>query len=312
MKTIGVDIGGTNIEVGLVDQKHKVSARAKGTTPSAGPEEFVKLISKLVDKVGGEPAALGVGVPGVISDNVLVKAPNLPGWSEKTDFRGMLAKKLGVPVGLGNDVDVGLLGEWVAGAAKGGDYVLGVWMGTGVGGSLILDGRPYHGASGGAGEFGHLIVHHDGALCTCGRRGCVEGYGGRRAMERTIEHRIAAGFETTIDDIRKKKGKGHFTSGVWQEALESKDPLATAMFRDAVTAVGVGVASAINLLDLDHVVIGGGFAEKLGTGLTAAIEEVARPLMLRPSLDLTVVPAKLGDDSGVVGAAALAKSIIVR
>lgn len=312
MKTIGVDIGGTNIEVGLVDEKHKVSARAKDTTPSAGPKDFVELIAKLVDKVGGEPAALGVGVPGVISDSVIVKAPNLPGWSEKTDFRGMLEKKLGIPVGLGNDVDVGLLGEWVAGAAKGGDYVLGVWMGTGIGGSLILDGRPYHGVSGGAGEFGHVIVHHDGALCTCGRRGCVEGYGGRRAMERTIEARIAAGFETTIDDIRQKKHKGHFTSGVWQEALESNDPLATAMFRDAVTAVGVGVASAINLLDLDRVVIGGGFAEKLGTDLTAAIEEVARPLMLRPSPNLSVVPAKLGDDSGVVGAATLAKSVIVR
>lgn len=106
MHTIGVDIGGTNIEVGLVDQKHKVSARAKDTTPSAGPAEFVKLISKLVKEVGGEPAALGVGVPGVISNDVLVKAPNLPGWSEKTDFKGMLEKKLGVPVGLGNDVDV--------------------------------------------------------------------------------------------------------------------------------------------------------------------------------------------------------------
>lgn len=311
MKTIGVDIGGTNIEVGLVDKKHKVAKRAKDATPSAKPKEFVELIAELVEKVGGEPAGVGVGVPGVVNDGVLVKAPNLPGWSAKTDFRGMLEKRLGVPVALGNDVDVGLLGEWVAGAAEGEQHVLGVWMGTGIGGSLVLDGRPYHGAGGGAGEFGHVIVHHEGALCTCGRRGCVEGYGGRRAMERTIEERMAAGFETSIEKIRKDKGKGHFTSGVWEEALESKDPLATSMFEEAVTAVGVGVASAVNLLDLDLIVVGGGFAEKLGTDLTKSIEGVARPLMLRPSENLRIVPAKLGDDSGVVGAAALVRSAIV-
>ena len=144
----GVDAGGTNIEVGLVDDDHVVHGRAKAPTPDGGPHAVVSTIADLVDSLNAEPIALGVGVPGVVHEGQVLTVPNLQGWDKPVDLGAALAERLGVPVAMGNDANVGLLGEWLAGAAKGARNVLGVWMGTGIGGGLILDGRPYGGSRG--------------------------------------------------------------------------------------------------------------------------------------------------------------------
>jgi len=308
---VGVDVGGTNIEVGLVDAQHRVQARAKGATPVDGPEAVLTAIGELVAALGAEPLSVGVGIPGVVHDGQVLTVPNLSGWHDPFDLVGELTGRLGLPVTLGNDADVGLLGEWLAGSAVGARDVLGLWMGTGVGGSLILDGRPYHGVRGAAGEIGHVVVQAGGALCTCGRRGCAEAYAGRRSMQGVASAMVEAGWQTSLFEIQEQEHKPKLTSSVWARALEAGDELAGKLFDTAVESLGVAVGSAVNLLDLDTVIVGGGLAEKLGQPLADRIAGAAAPWMLQPSPDLQFTVSALGDDAGVVGAAVLSRAALL-
>ena len=311
MIVAGVDVGGTNIEVGLVQPDHEVVARAKRDTPRGGPEAVMDTIVELIESFDEAPAAVGAGIPGVVFEGEVLSVPNLENWIRQVDVGGELERRLEVPVAVGNDANVGLLGEWVAGAAQDVDDVLGVWMGTGIGGGLILDGRPFGGSRGSAGELGHVIVRADGALCACGRRGCVEAYAGRASMAATAEAMVDAGRATSLFDIRDDEGKAGLTSRVWARALDEGDELAVELFDTAIETLGLGVASVVNILDVELVVIGGGLAEKLGQDLADRIGAAAEPWMLRPSPELAWVPAALGDDSGVVGAAALARAALL-
>lgn len=307
----GVDVGGTNVEVGLVDDAHKVHARAKASTPQGGPSDVLDTIAELVSSLGRDCIAVGVGIPGVVHEGQVLTVPNLPKWSGPVDLIGPLSDRLGVPVALGNDANVGLLGEWLDGAARGARNVLGLWMGTGIGGGLILDGRPFTGSRGGAGEIGHVVVQAGGALCTCGRRGCAEAYAGRRSMAGAAATMFDAGWPTRLFEIRDEEGKSALTSKVWSTALEQGDELAVRLFDAAIETLGIATGSAINLLDLDLVVVGGGLAEKLGQELVDRIAAAAAPWMLQPSPDLSFVVSALADDAGVVGAASLARALIV-
>lgn len=304
----GVDVGGTNIEVGLTDDAHEVHGRAKAPTPTGGPDAVLDTIADLVQSLGAEPIALGVGIPGVVHDGQVLTVPNLANWNETFDLVEALQRRIDLPVALGNDANVGLLGEWLNGAARGARHVLGLWMGTGVGGGLILDGRPYNGSRGAAGEIGHVVVRAGGALCSCGRRGCAEAYAGRRSMRGAASTMVEAGWMTSLFDIRDEEDKTSLTSKVWAKALADADDLATRLFDTAIETLGIAVGSAINLLDLDRVVIGGGLAEKLGSDLADRIADAARPWMLQPSPELRFVVSELEDDAGVVGAAALARA----
>lgn len=310
MQVAGVDIGGTNVKVALVDGDHAVSSTAKVPTPTDGPDAVIEVVAGLVADLDGSPSAVGVGIPGPVDDGVVSHPPNLAGWEDPVDVGGMLSDALDLPVALGNDVNVAVLGEWTAGAGTGARHLLGVWMGTGVGGGLILDGRPYSGATGGAGEFGHMIVRAGGAQCGCGRRGCVEAYAGRARMEAFAVRAASKGFDTELLDIRDGKDKDRMTSSVWAKALKEEDPLATRVFGEAVDAVAIGIASAINLLDLDRIVLGGGLAEKLGDDLVARIETAIEPHVFLPG-DRQVAVAELGDDAGMVGAAALGRATML-
>lgn len=310
-RVAGVDIGGTNITAAAVSPGHEVGDRRKRATPTDGPEAVVDAVVALVDDLDERPDAVGVGMPGPVDHGVVRRPPNLQGWPEHVDVRQQLADALGMPVAVGNDANVGALGEWVAGAGSGARHLLGVWMGTGVGGGLVLDGRPYTGATGAAGEFGHMIVRAGGAQCGCGRRGCIEAYAGRASMEDFVERAVAGGFETSLHAIRDDKGKDRMTSSVWDKALDDGDELATRVFNEAVEAVAIGVASVINLLDLDRIVIGGGIAEKLGSALAEDVERAVQPHVFVPSSARTFVVAELGDDAGIVGAAALGRSALI-
>ncbi len=311
MIVAGVDVGGTNIEVGIVDEDHHVIERAKLDTPSQGPDSVITVIVELVQSLSEPPIAVGVGIPGVVHDGEVLTVPNLENWADQVDLGAELQRRLGVPVALGNDVNVGLLGEWLAGAAHRVGNVLGVWMGTGIGGALILDGRPFNGSRGAAGELGHVIVRPGGALCSCGRRGCVEAYAGRRSMAAIAAAMVDAGRQTSLFSIRDDAGKQKLTSKVWARALDESDELTEQLFDMAVETLGIGVASVINMVDVELVVIGGGLAEKLGQSLADRIQAAAAPWMLRPNPDLAWVPAALGDDSGVVGAASLARAAVI-
>lgn len=311
MIVAGVDIGGTNIEVGLVDGDHRVIDRAKANTPTNGPDAVVDTILSLIASLDEEPSAIGIGVPGVVNGGEILTVPNLRNWTDDVDLIGAIESRLDIPVVLGNDVNVGLLGEFVDGAAAGFDNVLGVWMGTGIGGALVLDGRPFDGSRGAAGEIGHIVVRPGGALCSCGRRGCVEAYAGRRQMASIARAMVDAGRTTSLFDIQEEEGKSKPTSKVWARALDEGDELARQLFDMAIETLGIGVASVVNMLDVERVVIGGGLAEKLGQELADRIADATEPWMLRPNPELSWVPAALGDDSGVVGAAALARASVI-
>lgn len=305
----GVDIGGTNIAVALVDENGAVVERGRRKTPRKGPERVVRAIAELLGGLDGRVTAVGVGSPGLVRDGVVMFAPNLEGWSQPVPLEEMVGEAVGVPVVVDNDANVGALGEWAGGAGRGARHLLGVWLGTGVGGGLVLDGKPYRGAFGGAGELGHMIVQRGGALCGCGRRGCVEAYAGRAALEAAAAASLEAGRPTALADIQERRGKKRMTAAVWAEALAEGDALASRLLGDAVEALGCGIASAINLLDLDTVVIGGGLADKLGQTLVDQVEAATSPRVLLPG-DRRFALAELGDDAGVIGAAALARDLL--
>lgn len=306
MTTVGVDLGGTKIALAVVDADHRVLARHRVPTPE-GPDAVLAAVATGVRRLAERPDAVGVGLPGPVSEGVVMTAPNLVGFTEPVPVAQRLRDALGVPVTVENDATAGVVGEWVAGAGRGSRFVLGVWLGTGVGGGLVLEGRPYRGAVGGAGEFGHMCVRQFGALCGCGRRGCVEAYAGRASMERAVAVAVAAGRSSRLYALRDEKGRERLTSGVWAKALAEGDPLTVAVLDDAVSALGAGVGAAVNLLDLDRIVVGGGLAEKLGADLVDRIAAATRPYLLVPGAARRFVLAELGDDAGVVGAAALAR-----
>lgn len=312
MLIAGIDVGGTNIGVGLVDDDHAVLERGKKDTPQSSPQAITDTIIKLIDGLSEKPDAIGLGIPGVIHENRVLEVPNLAGWDESFDLVGQVEKHFGVPIALGNDANVGVIGEWVAGSAEGCDNVLGVWMGTGIGGGLILEGRPFYGSRGSAGEIGHVVTNKGGALCTCGQRGHIEAYAGRRSMEAAARSMMDSGRDTDLFKIQEEEGKKKLTSKVWARALDEGDELATELFDTAIDVLAVGVASLVNMLDVQRVVIGGGMAEKLGQDLADRIDRQSRPAMLHPNPDLDFVVAKLGDDSGLVGAAELARAQLIQ
>ncbi|WP_354531429.1 ROK family protein [Nakamurella sp. UYEF19] len=157
----------------------------------------------------------------------------------------------------------------------------------------------------------HVIIRQGGALCTCGRRGCAEAYAGRRSMRGIVTAMVDAGRETSLLQIRDDEQKETLTSKVWARALDEGDELAGELFDTAIETLGVAVGSVVNLLDLEMVVIGGGLAEKLGSKLADRIAEAAAPWMLQPNPELKFVVSELGDDAGVVGAAALGRALVI-
>ncbi len=307
MLVAGVDVGGTNIGVGLVDEDHTVVGRSKEDTPTS-VAELVAQVERLVLALPDHAEAVGIGIPGIIHDGRVVQAPNLAGWTARTDVAGQLQERLHLPVTLVNDAQCGLIGEWVAGAGRGSDHCFGVWLGTGVGAGLVLDGSPYAGVGGGSGEFGHLVVRPGGARCGCGRRGCIEAYAGRRMMTESARAMQAAGRRTSLFEHQQAKGKAKATSGVWAAALDDGDEVVVELLDDAVEVLGIGVANVCNLLDLDRVVLGGGMAQKLGSRFADRVAAAARPHSVRPGGAGLVVVAQLGDDSGLVGAAEVVRA----
>jgi glucokinase len=254
------------------------------------------------DSLGG----IGVGSPGDVdaATGEVARARNLPGWEQAFPLAARLSEALGAPVRVGNDVDVATNAEFKLGAGKPYGSLLGIFWGTGVGGGLVLDGKRWLGR-GAAGEVGHMVVRQGGRRCPCGRRGCMEAYAGRAAMESKARRDYADGEKTDLFEIMKKRGRDRLTSSVWERALRHGDSLAERLIDDAVKALGAGIASAVNLLDVEAVVIGGGLGVRLGEPYVERIRErMGRHLFLDdqpPAVEL----AALGDFGGAIGASLL-------
>jgi len=313
----GLDLGGTKIQAVVIDQHGRVKGAARRPTPTAGtPKDVVRELAQAVEDAtadaGTDPsqlAGIGLGSPGDVDDRAgtVTSAKNLPGWGNSYDVRGTLGKQLGgLDVRLGNDVDVATVAEFELGAAQEYDSVLGVFWGTGVGGGVILDGKLWHGRAS-AGEIGHMVVKIDGARCPCGRRGCMEAYAGRGAMEARARKLHADGTKTDLFKIMERRGRDRLTSGVFQRAIDAGDQVAINLVERAIEAIGAAVASAVNLLDVEAVIVGGGLGVRLGEPYAGRIAEAMQPHLFTDYRPPAVRVAALGDLGGAIGAALLVR-----
>jgi glucokinase len=310
----GIDLGGTKIQTAVVEADGTLRGEARRETPTeGGPADVAKAIEDAMREAAAAAAVkpeelrgIGVGSPGDADGKtgVVSGARNLPGWDGSFPLGEALSKALGTKVRVGNDVQVAVEGEYALGAGKGLDSLLGVWWGTGVGGGIIIDGKPWLGR-GAAAEIGHMVVKRNGARCPCGRRGCMEAYAGRAAMEAKARRDLAKGVETDLFHVMKKRGKDRLTSSVWEHALREGDALTESLLRRAVRYLGTGIASAQNLLDVEAVVIGGGLGGRFGDRFMDDLEgEMHKHLFVSDDPPQMKV-AELGDLGGAIGASLL-------
>lgn len=313
----GVDLGGTKIEAVVVDPRHNLLGAARRPTPTSGgpgdvAEAIVEAVREAAQAAGLEPSALrgvGVGSPGVIdtATGAVTSARNLPDWKGTFQLGSTLAGELRTQVFVGNDVQVATEAEFHLGAGEPYQSLLGVFWGTGVGGGLVLGGKPWVGR-GGAGEIGHIVVKLGGARCPCGRRGCMEAYAGRAAMEARARRRAKKGVKTDLFALMEERGRTRLTSSVWAHALEAGDKLARQIMEEAVEALGAGIASALNVLDVEAVILGGGLGVRFGEPMAKRITAAMLPHLFHDERPPDVRVASLGDLGGAIGAALLAGS----
>lgn len=311
MVTVGLDLGGTNVHALVLGDDDEVRGTAKLRTPRTGDRTSVidvlgAAVHSVCDRGGvglDEVDGIGIGTPGVVIDGTVGGAANVPGFLERFALADLFEQTIDRPVRVVNDVTAAAMAEQRLGAGRGVEDVLAVFVGTGVGGGLVLGGRPYLGAAGGAGEFGHMIVKDGGAVCPCGRRGCVEAYAGRRAMTMAARRASVDGRPTVLFDVQEELGKQVATSGVFREALARGDELVADLLDAAVWALSAGIASAVNLLDVDRVVLGGGLADKLGERFRLRIDSATQPLLFLQPPRVRVAAGALGDEAGAIGAA---------
>lgn len=319
-KFAGIDLGGTKIQTAVIEaDDHTVLGASRRPTPlTGGPPAIAQGMVDAVREAAvearvelGELLGVGVGSPGVVDAQAgtVSSAMNLDGWSGTFALRDTLQEALGAPVAIGNDVDLATRAEYEIGAAKDAPSLLGVFWGTGVGGGIILPSGQWVGR-GSAGEIGHMVVKQDGHRCPCGRRGCLEAYAGRGAMQARAQARMKDGEKTVLFEIMKEKGRDRLTSGIWERALRRDDALARDLLEDAVAALGAGVASAVNLLDPHAVVIGGGLGLRLGEPWLEKLRAAMLPHLFVDDDPPPVVLAALGDLGGAHGGALLAEGLV--
>lgn len=309
---VGVDLGGTNIQAGLVTANNQVVGRAKVKTKAETGKDGVfkrvaRVIADLVDQENvswDQVVGIGIGAPGTcnIETGVVTNAVNLC-W-DRFPLGDSLKSEFKRPVVVDNDVNVGTWGEVIAGAAKGQQDVLGVFVGTGIGGGLVLGGRLYRGPAMTAGEIGQTILMPDGIL---GRR-TLENFASRTSVVNLIRELILSNHKTIVSELVEGDLE-RVRSKVLAEALREKDELVTEVVRHSAGYVGIVIANMVTMLSLPCVVLGGGLVEALGEPyvkwIRSAFAEAVHPKELT---DCKILQGKLLDDAGVVGAAGVARN----
>ncbi len=312
---IGVDLGATNLRIAAIEatgnKLQTIDKRTEGTR-EAVVEEMTSAILGLMKRYGPAHKFLGVGVgiPGVIdlADGILRSAANLPGWNDYPVVRDLEAR-LGVPVLLENDANCAALGEQWLGAGQGVEDLCMLTLGTGVGGGLLVHGRPWHGVAGMAGEVGHMTVMPDGRPCGCGNYGCLEQYASATAVRRLAEEAIGRGEPTMLHQFA---GTEFTAEAVFQAALQG-DRVARQIFDTAGSALGIALANLINVLNMPLYVLGGGLSQAWNIFSPALFRELKkRSIVFRTRAQTgrrvaspIIAPTRLGGDAGLMGAARL-------
>lgn len=316
---LGIDLGGTKILAGVVDEQNRIMSRAKEATPAReGPvalRDALVLAGRDALQVAGigpdRLAAIGIGSPGPldVDAGVIRSSPNL----NVTDFplKGTLEEAFGKPVVVQNDVRVGGYGEYKLGAGRGYRDVLAAFVGTGIGGCLIRDGRIVTGVTGNAGEIGHLIVKANGPKCGCGRKGCLEAVASRTAITRRVHKAIKKGASTQLREVVKSK-TSRLKSKELSSAYRSGDPVAVHEVDRAARFLGLALGGLINVFGPEIIIVGGGVTEALGAPFVDLVRNAARSqAMADPDRKVRIEQAELGDDSGLLGAALIAREQFV-
>jgi len=313
---VGVDMGGTKILSAVIDADGNILGTAK--VPTKADEGTAVVIDRIADaiqkaigKSGVNKAsieAIGIGAPGPLDPEtgVVIFAPNL-GWRD-VPLKAELEARVGIPTFVDNDVNVGTLGEHAFGAGKGVQNIVGIFVGTGIGGGIILHGELFHGASKTAGEIGHIIVKADGPRCGCGVRGCLEALASRTAMTKQFQKAIEKKGKKSVISKLTNGDLNAIRSGVLAKAIRANDKLTLKVFREATKYLGVGIGSIVNFLNPEMIILGGGVVEALDDTFLDNIRAAAEKYALPNTLDgVQIVRAELGDNSGILGAAALAR-----
>lgn len=311
---LGVDLGGTKILASVVTPDGTVIGRAKKKTRAEKPTEEIleRLAACCADAVEtsgvswDQVVAIGIGSPGPLDPErgIIIDTPNIN--LTGAPLTGFLEERFGKSGFLDNDVNVGTYGEFRYGAARGFKDVIGIFMGTGVGGGLIIDGKLHRGASFNAGEIGHIKVSQDGRLCGCGQAGCLEAYASKTAIVKRMKRKIDKGKKTKVLSIIDNDWS-KLSSSAMKRAVEEGDSLMIESLKRAAKYTGIGIGSLLNVLSPQIVVLGGGMIEAMEDFLLPVVKKHAHNNSFAIIHEkTTIVPAALGDDAGILGAAALA------
>ncbi len=311
---IGVDVGGTKILGLVLDGDGRILAKVKRPTQAArGPERVLEriasVIGDLLERAGLEPSAvrgLGMGIPGTVDprSGFIDLAPNLN--LRQFNIRDFVEDEFRIPTTIDNDVNLGAYAEHQFGAGRGKHHLLGVFIGTGIGAGLILDGRLYAGATSAAGEIGHLCLDPDGPRCDCGFQGCFEAIASRAAIVRDIAAAVVAGETCTLG--REPDGSLSTRAGALREAYDQGDPLVRRVIDRAIRWTGAALGSAANLLNPELIVLGGGMATAFGEIYLRPVREAVQRRVYEASMaQVEVALARLGDNAGALGAAWIAR-----
>jgi glucokinase len=310
---VGVDFGGTKISAGVVNLEtgRLVGSAKKKTRQVKEEDDVVKRIIAVVDESLQESnidvkklRGIGVGAAGMVNrqKGILVQAVNI--GAQDLPLAEPLSKHYSMPCKLGNDVEVATLGELYFGAGKGCDNFVCIFVGTGIGSGIVRDGKIIRGATGTAGEIGHIVLFPDGRQCGCGAFGCLEAYASRTAVAKTIVSDLNRGYDSIIKD-KVDMTKGILRSKALAYAVTSNDLVVVTAIQEAARFMGMGLATVINFYNPQRIILGGGLVEAVEQYVHLASLEARRRALKIPAKKIEIVKAHLGDDAGIVGAAML-------
>lgn len=311
-RVIGIDVGGTNLRGALVSTDGKIINRMKiASDADKGIDAVIDNLVRLIKSIGGgeKVSAVGFGIPGIIDfkAGVITQAPNICNVNNYP-IRENLRARLGdaIPVIIENDANCAAVGEWWMGAAKDVGSLVMITLGTGVGGGIILDGKLWRGADGMGGEVGHMTIYPDGAKCNCGNYGCLESYSSATAVRRMVKEVLSdSSSQTALRGLVNDEDPGRMPEVVMKAALEG-DRAALGIWEQFGTALGIGMASLVNILNVEMIVIGGGVSQAWEMFIDRALAELKRRALRAPAERVRVMKSVLGDDEGIIGASYLA------
>jgi len=315
---LGIDLGGTKTLAAVVDVStgEVISSERRRTHAEKGQEyvsqHIINLSTAALESAilpnDAKIVAVGIGAAGQIDrkKGVVVDAPNL--GVKDMPMTDILGKQFGKPVAVGNDVEVAALGEYIYGSGRGYSTFVVMFVGTGIGSGIVQNGRLYAGLTGTAGEVGHMTIQAGGRICPCGSRGCLEAYASRTAITRAIMAEIHHGRTSVLAEeaeLQLTEGETIIRSGLLASALNRGDALVNEIITEAADFLGYGLASVMNFYNPECIILGGGVIEAIDLLFERAVHRARITALADPGRKTKIIRAKLGDFSGVVGAACL-------